>query len=278
MSSRLVTMGFCVAIFGVLAACGSRRGEPEIARVESNGVTLAYQSYGDEDDEAVLVIQGVGGRLASGADPIAEALESRGYRTILFDNRDTGWSTRLDNAGVPDFGAIQRSAAAGERPPVAYTLDDMAADAVGLLDALDIDRAHIVGGSSGGMIAQIVAAEYPERVASLTLVSSTTGNPELPKGELPEEATAMEPGVARQAAAAAVAGDLRARSSQITAPTVVVHGNRDTLFPIEHGKDVATAIPNAELRLVSGMGHEPDAAHVPAIVDAVAAVAEQAAH
>src|SRR5262249_4144465 len=94
--------------------------------------------------------------------------------------RDAGRSTHLTGCPGPDFAALAAALAAGQRPDVPYTLHDMAADAIGLLDALAIDRAHVVGRSMGGMIAQIAASEYPERVLSLTSIMSSTGNPKLP--------------------------------------------------------------------------------------------------
>jgi pimeloyl-ACP methyl ester carboxylesterase len=234
----------------------------------SNGISIAYYAHGPEDGEVVLFIQGVGGTVSPEPDALTQILIARGYRVILFDNRDAGGSRHFDEAGVPDVAAIA-AAAAGKAGALAYTLDDMAEDVVGLLDTLNIARAHLVGGSSGGMIAQVVAAEYPARAASLTLISTTTGNPALVGGEAPVDAGAMSPATARQAAAAAAAGDLRQRSARIQAPTVVVHGERDRVFPPDHGEDLAATIPGAELRLVWDMGHEPDSQHLQAIAEAI---------
>jgi pimeloyl-ACP methyl ester carboxylesterase len=100
-----------------------------------------------------------------------------GYRVIRFDNRDCGLSSKFDTAGVPDIGAALRR---GMPLTAAYTLEDMAADCVGLLDALGIPKAHIVGASMGGAIAQIVAALYPQRTLSLTSIMSTSSHPDLP--------------------------------------------------------------------------------------------------
>jgi pimeloyl-ACP methyl ester carboxylesterase len=99
---------------------------------------------------------------------------------IRFDNRDVGLSTHFTDAPVPDLAAVAGALARGERPDVPYTLDDMAEDAVALLGALDIEQAHIVGRSMGGMIAQIVASEHPERTLTLTSIMSSSGNPGLP--------------------------------------------------------------------------------------------------
>ena len=110
----------------------------------------------------------------------------RGYRVIIFDNRDVGLSTRLEAAGKPDLDAIIKARAEGKLSPMAYTLDDMARDAVGLLDALGIKKAHIVGVSMGGMIAQRVAADHPEHTLSLTSIMATSGNPAIPLVAKPE--------------------------------------------------------------------------------------------
>lgn len=113
--------------------------------------------------------------------PFCEDLAARGYRVIRFDNRDAGCSTHFDTCPPPDFTALASALIAGHQPDVPYTLGDMASDAVGLLDALGIEQAHVVGRSMGGMIAQILASEYPGRVLSLTSIMSSTGNPALPQ-------------------------------------------------------------------------------------------------
>jgi pimeloyl-ACP methyl ester carboxylesterase len=149
--------------------------------VEANGIDLAYDSFGDGADEAILLISGLGTQMIRWTVPFWEVLAARGYRVIRFDNRDTGRSTHLHQCPPPDFGALAAALMAGQRPEVSYTLHDMAADAIGLLDALAISRAHAVGRSMGGMIAQIMASEHPGRVLSLTSIMSSTGNPMLPQ-------------------------------------------------------------------------------------------------
>ncbi|PLP57620.1 alpha/beta hydrolase [Mesorhizobium loti] len=149
--------------------------------VKTNEIDLAYDSFGDEADEAILLIAGLGTQMIRWTVPFCEELAARGYRVIRFDNRDSGLSTHFRQFTPPDFGALAATLIAGQRPDVPYTLGDMAADVVGLLDALAIDKAHLVGRSLGGMIAQIVAAEYPERAMSLTSIMSSTGNPTLPQ-------------------------------------------------------------------------------------------------
>ncbi len=150
-------------------------------RVSANGIELAYDIFGRDDDPAILLIAGLGTQMIRWTSPFCEALASKGYRVVRFDNRDAGYSTHLTDVAPPDFGALVATLMAGRRPDVPYTLHDMASDAIGLLDALSIDHAHMVGRSMGGMIAQILASEYPERTLSLTSIMSSTGNPMLPQ-------------------------------------------------------------------------------------------------
>lgn len=144
--------------------------------IASNGIDLDAESIGPGGAPAILLIMGLGCQRIRWNDELCDELVRRGYRVIRFDNRDVGGSTKLDAAGVPDLGAWL----AGGRPPIPYTLDDMAADSVGLLDALAIDQAHIVGASLGGAVAQLIAGHYPQRTLSLTSIMASSGNPLLP--------------------------------------------------------------------------------------------------
>ncbi len=123
---------------------------------------------------------GLGGQMVLWDEGFCALLADCGFRVIRFDNRDVGKSTKMDAAGAPDVMTLVAAAAGGPPLDAAYSLSDMAADAAGLLDALDIQRAHVVGASMGGMIAQTLALDRPERLLSLTSIMSTTGNPELP--------------------------------------------------------------------------------------------------
>ena len=152
-----------------------------MARATANGIEIEYDTAGDEDAPAVLLIMGLGGQMTRWSDAFMAALAGEGFRAIRFDNRDVGLSTKIEAGGTPDLARIAMTAMTGGKPDVPYTLEDMAADAVGLLDALGIERAHVVGASMGGMIAQLVAAEHPERTLSLTSIMSSTGNPALPR-------------------------------------------------------------------------------------------------
>jgi pimeloyl-ACP methyl ester carboxylesterase len=152
-----------------------------MAEARANGITITWDSFGADDAPPVLLIMGLGAQMTRWAPAFCETIAAKGFRVIRFDNRDAGLSTHLIEAGAPDLAAVAAAVREGRKPDVPYTLSDMAADAAGLLDALGIERAHIVGASMGGMIAQHVAAEHPHRTLSLTSIMSTTGNPELPR-------------------------------------------------------------------------------------------------
>jgi pimeloyl-ACP methyl ester carboxylesterase len=151
-----------------------------LPQIHANGVDLEYESFGSTNLPVILLIMGLGAQLTRWTLPFCEKLLARGYRVVRFDNRDAGKSTKLDATGLPDLGKIMTAKFTGLPVKVPYTLHDMAADTIGLLDGLGIEKVHLVGASMGGMIAQQVAAEYPQRVLSLTSIMSTTGNPALP--------------------------------------------------------------------------------------------------
>ncbi|HET6720676.1 MAG TPA: alpha/beta hydrolase [Rhodocyclaceae bacterium] len=143
----------------------------------SNTIELHYETFGPPEAPPILLIMGLGSQMIRWHLDLCRALVARGFRVIRFDNRDIGRSTHCDALPLPDLRAMLTGVAP---PALPYTLETMAADSVGLLDALGIDRAHIVGASMGGAIAQIVAARYPERTSSLTSIMSSSGNPLLP--------------------------------------------------------------------------------------------------
>jgi pimeloyl-ACP methyl ester carboxylesterase len=151
-----------------------------MATLKVNGIHLSYDSFGDSNAGTILLIAGLGTQMIRWPVPFCKGLVARGYRVIRFDNRDAGCSSHFTDYPAPDFGALASAIAAGQRPNVPYTLHDMADDSIGLLDALGIERAHLVGRSMGGMIAQIAASKYPKRIWSLTSIMSSTGNPGLP--------------------------------------------------------------------------------------------------
>lgn len=143
------------------------------AFIGPSGIEIAYEYFGNKDAPPVLLIMGVGAQMLGWHEGFCEALVARGLRPIRFDNRDAGLSTHRHDAPAPDFQAVL----AGDLSSASYNLSDMAADTVGLLDALGIRSAHFVGASMGGFIAQTIAIEHPDRVRSLISMMSTTGNP-----------------------------------------------------------------------------------------------------
>ena len=286
----------------------------------ANNIHLEYESFGCTNAPAILLIMGLGGHLTRWNLELCELLVARGYRVIRFDNRDCGLSTHFSDAPVPDLRALQN----GQPVTLPYTLDDLVADSIGLLDALGIKQANVAGASMGGAIAQLAAANYPERVISLTSIMSSSGNPALP-APTPAAATALfaplprqrdresivadsitryetlespayptdrgrlrqlfadeyernfDPrGVARQLAALIANGDRRSLLQTITAPSVVLHGAADQLIQVACGEDVARNIPNAEFRIIDGMGHDFPVALSQVIGDAICAAAHRA--
>ncbi|TDD42862.1 alpha/beta hydrolase [Nonomuraea terrae] len=133
-------------------------------RVTANGIDIAYESFGSPDGRPLLLVMGLGAQLIQWDEDFCRLLAEQGHHVVRFDNRDAGLSTHFHDAGVP---------ARGE--PAPYLLDDMADDTAGLMDALGWARAHVVGASMGGMIAQTLAIRHPERVLSLTSIMSTPG-------------------------------------------------------------------------------------------------------
>jgi len=142
------------------------------------GIELAYETYGDPDGVPLLFVMGLGAQLQAWDVEFVQAFVDRGFFAIRFDNRDVGLSTKPE-VGEIDVVARVLAAFGGEQIEAPYLLRDMATDAVGLLDHLGIASAHVVGASMGGMIAQTIAIEHPERVRTLTSIMSTTGDPDV---------------------------------------------------------------------------------------------------
>jgi len=156
--------------------------------VAANGIEIEYDTFGDRSSCPLLLIMGLSSQMIAWPESFCRKLAQSGHWVVRFDNRDVGLSSKMENAGVPDLMDIMT--APQQRPPVdaAYTLSDMAADAVGLMEALNLEKAHVCGLSMGGMIAQVMAIEYPQRLMSLISMESSTGDPALP----PARPEAME--------------------------------------------------------------------------------------
>ncbi len=149
----------------------------------ANNLTLHYDERGHRDDPAMLMIMGVGAQMTLWREELLDALAGHGFRVIRFDNRDIGLSQKMEHEKVPSILWLMICDKLGLTPQVPYQLSDMANDAAGVLDALEIEKAHVVGASMGGMIAQNMAAQHPERLLSLTSIMSSSGNRKLPQAD-----------------------------------------------------------------------------------------------
>jgi pimeloyl-ACP methyl ester carboxylesterase len=273
-------------------------------RAKNGQVELEYQSFGDDQRETVLLVNGLGSQMTRWPESFCNKLTTYGYRVIRFDNRDTGLSTWFRS---------------GDR----YTLKDMAADAMAVLDAAGVAKAHVAGVSMGGMIVQRIAIDYPWRVLSLTSIMSapsgdvvatpeamavisnpppdpatdyeafiahgmknarTIGSPGYPWTDdalrervVAEHARAFNPaGVGRQRQAIGADGDRTEELRKLNVPTVVLHGEADPLVQLIGGQETAAAIPGAELRVIPGMGHDLPPELYDTIIDAIVAAATRA--
>jgi len=273
-----------------------------MANITANGIQIEYENFGNRSNSALILINGLGSQMISWDIPLCEKLANAGHYIIKFDNRDVGLSTKTEEAGVPDIMEALGKLMEGKSIDTPYTLDDMADDTVGLMDALNIEKAHICGTSMGAAICQTVGIKHPSRVLSLTTIFGTTGNPELPQAKPEVLQAIMTPpvegrdafveqkvnglkiikgskfpfdeewhqnlamseydrcfypeGGAQQFLGMLAHGNRKPALTKVTAPTLVIHGKEDPLIPVEGGIDIADAIPNAELMLIDGFGHE----------------------
>ncbi len=146
-----------------------------VETTSANGIQIAYEAFGSPGDPPVMLVMGLGTQMLGWDEDFCRELAGRGHHVVRFDNRDVGLSTHLHDAPTPD----PQAALSGDTSSASYRLEDMAADAVGLLDALGLNSAHFVGVSMGGMIVQTLAIEHPDRIRSLVSIMSTTGNPQV---------------------------------------------------------------------------------------------------
>ncbi len=162
-------------------------------KIAANGIEIEYETFGDKGNPPLVLIMGLGAQMILWDDTFCRELAARGFYVVRFDNRDCGKSTCMHDAGMPNLPMVLMAAMSGGKVDAPYTLSDMAADTVALMDGLGIQSAHIVGASMGGMIAQTLAIEHPERVRSLTSIMSTTGDPTLPQASPEVIAVLMTP-------------------------------------------------------------------------------------
>ena len=262
-----------------------------------HGITLAYDTFGDPADRALVLIAGLSQIKQSWQREFIDKLVDIGLHVITYDQRDGGGSTRLDQAPMPDEEAVSR----GDRSSISYDLSDLAADLAALLDHLGIESAHLFGASLGGMVGQVFAVRYPERTRSLISLMSTPaleisrpdpharavlltapgpsrdeliahilrvcealagqdGHPIDREAITDYAETVFEVGpypvgTARRHAAIVASGDRRDEVATITAPTLVLHGDKDPLLGLECGEATAELIDGAKLVVLEGAGH-----------------------
>jgi pimeloyl-ACP methyl ester carboxylesterase len=259
-----------------------------VAIARNGDCELYYDTFGDPSDPALLLVNGLGSQCINYHDAWCEMFVARGLRVIRFDNRDVGLSTSFAGAPVDLEGA-------------AYRLSDMAADAVAVLDANEVERAHVMGLSMGGMIVQTLAIEHPDRLLTMVSAMSSTGEPgygaATPEAfarltgprptdresaiaahidglriwgspEFADEARwradaerafdrAFRPdGYARQYLAVRASGERDEPLRHVTVPTLVIHGDKDTLIDASGGRRTAELIAGARFELIEGMGHD----------------------
>lgn len=290
MTTQRRSLGLMLGSLLALTLLGSASSQAEFSRTyldqqplllaPANNIKVAYRTVGSADLPSVVMIMGLGASHIVWGDRIVQGLEQAGYRVVLLDNRDVGGSTRFDEWGEPTLWWQFLKNKLGFEVDAPYTLNDMAADTVALMDQLELDSAHLVGASMGGMIAQVVAAQYPQRTRSLVSIMSTTGAPHLPPPS--DEASSRLEGLAssddsdqrqadfvargfypeampRQMMAIFKTGDRSDDVATISAPTLVLHGADDTLLPPPHGEHTAQLIKGSEFVMYQGMGHNiPD--------------------
>ncbi len=264
--------------------------------IQTGRAEIAYEASGSGEAGVIILIRGQGTQLIHWPESFYEPFSSRGFRTIRFDNRDTGLSEKFNGIAGRELEALKHRMSAGEEIVPPYTMDDMALDVIALMDGLDIHKAHIIGISMGGFIAQILATTYPSRMLSMTSIMSHSGPADpllidmlwsVPRsreafiqdwveyvrqfgsktyfeGDDYSRRTAAAAfdrcyspeGANRQVLAICSMKDTRNRARTISVPTLVVHGADDRLIPPAKGRETADLIPGATFTLIDGMGHD----------------------
>lgn len=249
--------------------------------INTDGVEIAYQVLGPEDAETAVLIMGLGASHTVWGDDFVRGIIAAGYRVVLIDNRDTGESIKYPEKDNPVLWWQLLKYRLGMNVSTTYQLSDMAGDIIDVMDALEIDQAHLIGASMGGMIAQEIAAEHPQRTQTLVSIMSTTWAEHLPRpgrqstdairsmadnedkdakrAEFMKKMGFHAAAIPRQVMAILRAGDRSDAVKTITTPTLVIHGRDDPLLTVEHGEHTAELIRDSRLVIFEGMGHNmPD--------------------
>lgn len=249
--------------------------------INTDGVEIAYQVLGPEDAETAVLVMGLGASHTVWGDDFVRGIIAAGYRVVLIDNRDTGESIKYPEKDNPVLWWQLLKYRLGMNVSTTYQLSDMAGDIIDVMDALEIDQAHLIGVSMGGMIAQEIAAEHPQRTQTLVSIMSTTWAEHLPRpgrqstdairsmadnedkdakrAEFMKKMGFHAAAIPRQVMAILRAGDRSEAVKTITTPTLVIHGRDDPLLTVEHGEHTAELIRDSRLVIFEGMGHNmPD--------------------
>jgi len=269
----------------------------------NNAFPICYKTFGNSHHPCMILIVGIGGQLIDWPSILIQGLVDQGFYVVIFDNRDSGLSKYYDEKGVPNFNELIAAKQQGRALIPPYTLEDMANDVIMLMDKLDIEKAHLVGASMGGMIAQYVAIDNPNRVLSLTCIYTTSGEPTLPPAKkevldffassmsdalLTFEAAinkklqlfkiynhpdyfdeekirshliaayqrANHPDGFKRLVLAMISSQSRTNElKKLNIPSLIIHGDCDPVFPLEHGKQLADSIPGSHLEIIEKMGH-----------------------
>lgn len=178
--------------------------------ITANNIQLYYEDNGPTNAPAILLVMGLGAQMIAWPDELIQGLVGKGFRVIHYDNRDVGLSQRMENVATPNLIWTMFKARLGLPLGVGYTLSDMAKDGIGLLDALGIQRAHVVGASMGGMIVQLMAVNHRERLLSMTSIMSSSGAPGLPgpRADIRRQMMAARPSGANRDEAVAFGAEL----------------------------------------------------------------------
>ncbi len=281
------------------------------------GIELCVEVGGNPNNPPILLIMGLGSQLIFWPDNFVKLLIDGGFFVVRFDNRDIGLSTKIQMSSFPQLPKINQLkmmmrvqvGLPTHHLPVAYNLFDMAEDSKRLIDTLGLQNVYLIGASMGGMISQILASRYPDKIKKLGLLFTSNNQPFLPppkfkqlnslfsrpKSDSLEDVLAYSlwfaeqigspnhldlsevkelaklryercyypQGVLRQLHAILATGSLRSYNLQTTQPTIVLHGDKDGLVPVSHGRAVAKAIPNSHFHLIEGMGHDLVPAFLP---------------
>ena len=255
-----------------------------VRSADSDGTFITYRVFNESDaNPKLLLVMGLGGAGSAWGDAFIQNLESQGFEIIVIDNRDTGGSDLFTDWGTPTVWWQMLKYELGFSVDAPYTLNDMAGDSVAVLDAEGHEQVHVMGVSMGGMIAQVLAANFPNRIKTLTSVMSTTFAPHLPppsptaednlrdlaggdaeasREELMRARGFHPESMERHLMAIFNTGDRTQEVQTITAPTLVLHGSEDPLIPPAHGVHTAEQIAGAKFVLIDGMGHNlPESYH-----------------